>query len=245
MPGKVNTTEPICASGKTYTTKAGDTCDTLSLANQVSSATLYWINSRLHDCEKPGTGLDLCLPLQCETYSVQKNQSCVDIAVDHNADWQDIVAWNDGVNSVCTNIWGATPSWGTTICVSPPGGAFNSTNPGKDPTTPGTGGPGGSGDGYADKLVPAPSGTVAKDTTKNCGGYIQGKTGVGCSSMISAQAVTMDLFVAINPSLKSVAECTANLVDSFWYCLHPVVGWNTTASPSRSSSTSTATSLSL
>lgn len=46
--------------------------------------------------------------------------------------------------------------------------------------------------------------------------------------MIASQAVTMDLFLWANPSLKSVEECTSSLVDGTWYCLHPVRDWNVT-----------------
>lgn len=102
----------------------------------------------------------------------------------------------------------------------------NSTLP---PGNGNTGGQGGSGDGYADTITKPPAGTVADGTTTRCGDYIQAHSGTGCAVMIAPFAMTMDLFLAINPSLKSVGECTSNLRDGVWYCLHPVRWWNETA----------------
>lgn len=231
-PIHMNGTDPVCASDTIYTTKSGDTCDSIALAHYVSSASLYYNNPYLLDCANTGANLNLCLPLQCQTYTVKSTDKCVAIAAAHNASWGDIVRWNDGIDSQCYNIYGAEPSFGTTICVSPPGGKLDLTNPSDNSAAPGnsnTGGQGGSGDGYSDTIVSPPQGTVADGTTKRCGGYIQAKSGVGCSSMIAQNAVTMDLFLAVNPSLKSVSACNSNLKDVVWYCLHPFRFWNSTS----------------
>jgi hypothetical protein len=161
---------------------------------------------------------------------VKSTDRCVAVAVDNSATWQDIVEWNMGIDAQCSNLYGAEPSFGTTICVSPPGGKTDPDRPGNS-TIPGngnSGGHGGSGDGYADDVTKPPSGIIADGTTKNCGDYIQGQKNIGCPGMIAPYAMTMDLFLAINPSLKSVAECTSDLKDGVWYCLHPVRWWNNT-----------------
>lgn len=40
--------DPFCASDKYYTTKAGDTCDSIALANDVSSANVFYAACRSH-----------------------------------------------------------------------------------------------------------------------------------------------------------------------------------------------------
>ncbi|KAF2706110.1 carbohydrate-binding module family 50 protein [Pleomassaria siparia CBS 279.74] len=232
-PVKVNETSPVCSSGKTYKTGAGDTCDSVALANSVSSATLFYTNPNLLDCANIREGLTLCLPLGCQTYTVKTADKCVAVAVVHSSTWQDLVVWNAGIDAQCSNLYGATPSFGTTICVSPPGGKLDPETPTNSTLPPGngnTGGHGGNGDGYANEITNPPAGTVATGTTSKCGDYIQAHTGTGCAAMIAPYAIMMDLFLAVNPSLKSVAECSSNIRDGVWYCLHPVKWWNKTAS---------------
>jgi LysM repeat protein len=232
MPGGVviNSTAPtLCASGKTSSAKAGDTCDSIAQANKISSATLYYINSGLQSCDNISAGSTVCLPQTCETtYSVKSTDTCVAIGVDQGTPWQNIVAWNAGLDSQCSNIVGAKPSWGSTICVTPPGGGFEGSE--GNATTPGNGnigGQGGSGDGYADQRVDPPAGgTVAQGTTKKCGQYYQAKPGDDCAKTLARETVSMDLFIQINPSLVSAASCTSKLLASIYYCLRPLRYWN-------------------
>ncbi|KAL1617782.1 hypothetical protein SLS54_007561 [Diplodia seriata] len=156
----VNGTDPAtCISGNTYITASEDTCDSIATSNQVSSATLYYINPSLLSCESPGEGLTLCLPAACETlYTVQPNDNCSSIAASELISWRDIVSWNAGLDSMCTNIADSSPPWGSVICVSPPGGSFTEAPGNGNSTGNGdTGGPGGSGDGYSDTVTSAPS----------------------------------------------------------------------------------------
>lgn len=172
--------------------------------------------------------MELCLPIQCATtYTVQKDDSCVAVGVDQGTNWMNIVTWNSGIDSRCTNIWSdslASSYWGHIICVSAPGGLIEGGPGSGNGTGNGnTGGPGGNGDGYADALVDPPlGGTVAEGTTVKCGEYVQAQDGVGCSSMVSANAVPMNLFLQANPSLGTAADCTVNLRIGVWYCLHPL-----------------------
>lgn len=226
------TVSSICTSGKTYTTQTGDKCDSIALANKVSSSTLYYINPALRSCDNITAGLSLCLPPTCDvTYSVKPNDTCVAIGVDQGTTWTNIISWNAGLDSSCSNIVNAQPSWGSIICVTPPGGRFdgrlgNSTVPGNG----NSGGQGGSGDGFADAIVSPPNGTVAGGTTQKCGEYIQARAGDDCSKMINGQAVPINLFIQTNPSLESAASCTSKLQNGVWYCLHPIRFWNGTAS---------------
>jgi hypothetical protein len=228
-----STVSTACASGKTYTAKAGDKCDSIALANKVSSATLYYINPSLQSCDSIPVGSSICLPQSCkETYSVKAGDTCVALAVDQGTTWMNIVSWNAGLDSLCSNIVGAKPSWGSTVCITPPGGGFegkpgNTTRPGNG----NTGRQGGSGDGYVDyKVDPPAGGIVAQGTTKKCGQYIQAKSGDECARMILQAVVPMDLFIQVNPSLVSASSCTSKLSANMWYCLHPMRYWNGTAS---------------
>ena len=55
---------PFCLSGKRYTTKPGDTCESVANSTSVSGATLYMGNQDLiTNCADIPSGLSLCLPL--------------------------------------------------------------------------------------------------------------------------------------------------------------------------------------
>ncbi|KAF3491742.1 uncharacterized protein GIQ15_01259 [Arthroderma uncinatum] len=228
-----NTTLPeACHSDRKYVTQKGDTCDSISTAKGVSAATLYHINSGLRHCDSLDIGINLCLPQSCSsTYSVKPNDNCVDVAVKHGTGgWMKLVSWNPGLDSLCTNIVGANPSWGSVICVTPPGGAYGGVPP-RNSTKRGNenaGGLGGSGDGYSDDIVAAPNGTIAEGTTDKCGNYVQVQDGDSCGKIVVRGAVPVDLFVDVNPSLESTASCMARLQPGVWYCLNPYRYWNMT-----------------
>lgn len=156
-------------------------------------------------------------------YTVKQSDSCVAIGVDLGTTWQQIVAWNSGIDSLCSNIVGAVPSWGTTICVSPPGGRYIGVIGGQNPVGGGnSGGQGGSGDGYAEDRVDPPSGAkVANGTTARCGIYFQAQDSDDCARVLAPGAIPMDLFIKANPSLVDAISCTSKLLPSVYYCLRP------------------------
>ncbi|KAM0454556.1 hypothetical protein ACHAO4_004362 [Trichoderma viride] len=230
-PINVNVTRPsVCTSKQTYSTRNGDTCDSIALANSVSAASLFFLNPNLLNCSSVPADLELCLPEKCsELYKVQsKDEDCVVIGVRYGTSWAKLVKWNLALKDDCQNIYSTEPFWGRVICVSQPGGEY--TDPGSPGTTPGNGdigGEGGSGDGYANQVIPPPDGAkVAEGTTNNCGKYIQAEKGIRCPSLLAKRAMPMDLFLKINPSLGSVAECDSKIVPGLWYCLNPVHGWD-------------------
>ncbi|KAM6540449.1 hypothetical protein FALCPG4_002161 [Fusarium falciforme] len=237
LPNPINinyTQDARCEPERRYKTQATDTCDSIAKKYSVSGATLYYLNPELSNCTAPSAGIELCLPDQCDTiYTVQSaEESCVEVAVDHGTSWRHIVDWNSGLDTRCSNLWSTSPFWGRTICVSAPGGEFVPPPPSN--STPGngnTGGPGGSGDGYADTIVDPPAGvTVANGTTIRCGEYIEAVESIGCETMLARNAVPMGLFLQVNPSLGKLAiECSDKLVVGTWYCIHPHRLWNDTA----------------
>ncbi|KAK3491815.1 hypothetical protein B0T13DRAFT_490449 [Neurospora crassa] len=225
------TTSDTCVSGNKYTVKNGDTCNSVAQTNSVSSSTLYYINPELLSCSAPDVDLELCLPDRCETtYMVKEADDCVTIAIRAEgsaaSSWQDLVAWNAGLDDRCSNIWSPSSSpryWGNVICISAPGGLPSSpgTEPGND-NGDGTGngnigGPGGSGDGYADLPVPVPTGgTIAQGTTTLCGAWVQAQSDSTCSSLIVGTAVPISLWLLANPSLREPVNCSKRLRVGSW-----------------------------
>ncbi|KFA54859.1 hypothetical protein S40293_10024 [Stachybotrys chartarum IBT 40293] len=202
LPNPVNinyTREERCEAERKYTVQNGDSCDSIAERHSVSGATLYYLNPELDNCTRPTVGLEICLPNQCErTYRVQSEEDdCVAVAIRRGATWNSIVDWNIGIDSRCSSLWSTSPFWGRVICVSPPGGEF--VPPPPSDGTPGNGdigGPGGSGDGYADVIVPPPEGgTVARGTTQQCRQYVQAEEGMGCEAILARSAVPMNLFL--------------------------------------------------
>ena len=83
---------PLCVSGKTYTTRSGDTCDTIALAQNVSSAALFSGNPVLTNCTTLNPGVSLCLPLTCQTYQLAPTDDCISASI--SAGVGDITLYN-------------------------------------------------------------------------------------------------------------------------------------------------------
>ena len=221
-------TEPEAPSCqiKSYIVKAGDTCDSIAQANSISSGTLYDTNPKLTNCSTPIVGTKLCLPSQCEKlYKVKSGEGCVSAANANGISWQQLVDWNGMVDCSGVDMLKDLPDWGSTICVSPPGGTF--TAPPANETIGGVGGPGASGDGYAQEVIsPPPGASLADGTTLNCGQFYTAKTGDTCALITVNSNVASDLFIATNPSLRAARTCDARLIIGKTYCLHPVRNWD-------------------
>lgn len=234
LPPQYNSTQPgTCFSGKTIVTKQGDSCDSVALANSVSSASLYYINPNLPECNSIAAGTELCLPQTCTVYTVKEGETCVEIGVNEGTSWMSLIDWNLMLDARCSNLWSSKPFWGHVICVSPPGGGFEDGGSGTDGGDTGngnSGGEGGSGNGYSDTVVDPPDGEIGKGTTTACGFYVQAQQGFGCAKMIitASRSTPMDLFLQVNPSLGTAAECDSKLKAGVWYCLSPHRGWNNT-----------------
>jgi hypothetical protein len=218
-------------SGKTIVTKQGDSCDSIALANSVSGASLYYINANLPDCKSIEAGLQLCLPQTCNTHMVKEGESCVEVGVNAGTSWMNLIAWNLMLDARCSNLWVSTPFWGHVICVTAPGGDFVDGGSGNDDGDTGngnSGGEGGSSDGYLDEMVDVPQGQIAQGTTQNCGFYVQAQQGVDCAQLIvrNNKSTPIDLFLKVNPSLRTTMTCDGDLKVGAWYCLNPHHGWD-------------------
>ncbi|KAK1749925.1 pectate lyase superfamily protein-domain-containing protein [Echria macrotheca] len=219
--------KPYCVTNKFYTIKAGDNCTTIALANSVSSADLFnannmnGVSSNMSTCTNLAPpGSTLCLPMTCKTYRLQAADDC------DTASWRanvsDIRAYNTFIDAACSNLHSES-ILGSVLCSSPPGGAF--TDPG--PANGTTGFPGAS-TGFGTDFVAPPSGTpVAKGTTTLCGKWYIAVKDITCDEVLTRNGIYMELFLSVNPSIKSSASCSRDLVPGTAYCVAPLRIWAT------------------
>jgi hypothetical protein len=99
----VATYPPSCVS--LYNTIAGDTCDSIAVARNVSSFAVYGANG-IRDCSNIASGKKLCLLGQCKRYRVQAGDTCSGIIASNNLqiDAEIFAAWNPNINAQCTNL---------------------------------------------------------------------------------------------------------------------------------------------
>ncbi|KAH8803541.1 hypothetical protein F5884DRAFT_805793 [Xylogone sp. PMI_703] len=227
--GFANGTAPgsnmTCLSGKTYTVQSGDSCTSIALAHSVGSETLRVINNLTPDCAGLTVGSNLCLPFSCTVARIHNIQDCATAIINNNITAALLLSYNPTLDANCT-----TPTTnGSIICVSPPFGQFTPTPISGVAATP-TG-------MFATSTV-TPPGITARGTTLRCGSWYLAKDGDICQSISLTQAISVDLFLAINPSLDAVC---GNLVPGLWYCSQPTADRDsTTVSPGSPSTTQSA-----
>lgn len=216
----------------------------------------------LRSCTSIPAGLTVCVPLACEhQHTVVSTDSCLNISLANTISYDTLVNYNPGLNWDCSNLVAANVSWGSTLCVSPPGGPYNGSA-GEGGQTANPANPWIGGDGYGEEEVTLPLGVVlALGTTTRCGGWYShtaDKVDGGCTRLTTENKVIISLFPAANPSLGDTASCNANLAVGKTYCVHSLVDWQgsvmtrptvlpsttTTALPTTTSTTSTTTTTS-
>lgn len=214
---------PYCVTGKRYTTVAGNTCESISSKTSVSSAALYMGNQELvKDCGNVTAGLSLCVPITCQIYRVQPQDTCLSIEASLNLESDILRNYNSWLTWDCQNLQPATDFYGKNICVSPQGGTFTGTAK-PNPPLP-TGGSG----GYTDIAVPPPQGaTVAPGTTLNCGRWYVVAIEDTCGSICVRAGVTISMLKMVNPSVDTAA-CSLSLRPGTALCTGPTYRWNVT-----------------
>lgn len=227
----IPTTTANCVSGNTYQTVDGDTCDAIALANHVSAATMFYNNPNILNYSAIAAGTSLCLPLACNTvYTVQENDTCSSIAADNGLLTADVVSFNTQINWNCTNLHSTNPYWGTTLCVSTPGGTYTAKASNGTTTTSDT-----------TSAVDPPSGAiVANGTTTDCGQWYVDDGSLTCTQVCLSYAIAINLFVEANPSLNKTT-CDSDMIVGDAYCIDPLDGWDLTRTSDTSNSTATAT----
>ncbi|ERF73915.1 hypothetical protein EPUS_05338 [Endocarpon pusillum Z07020] len=202
----------LCLSGNTYNVVPGDNCQVIAEKSNVATGTLIAVNSLYRDCSNLLRGATICLPPSCTTYKVQAGDTCDGVARQALVTFQQLVAWNPALDNYCTNLRS-----GENICVSPPGGHQSLTTiPGATVTQTAV---------YGTTTVARPV-PVASGTTRSCSKYYQVQSGDYCQLIALNNAITLGLFIAINPEVDS--SCT-NLLTGFYYCVQPTENWNQTA----------------
>ncbi|KAH6871829.1 hypothetical protein B0T10DRAFT_590608 [Thelonectria olida] len=215
----------FCLTSKYYTTKEGDTCDSISKASGVSGALLYMGNQNaIGDCRKVPAGLKLCLPMTCKTYYVQPGDTCFGIETSLGLPWDDVQFYNSWINRACTDLQTATDFYGKSICISALGDLSSvaevssiqrKISSANGPTVV--------------RLAPPEDAEVAEGTTLNCGRWHIVTKSDTCKDICKAYDICVgNIMYDINPSLPGRAECTASLIPGVALCVAPISGWNVT-----------------
>ncbi|KAF8871691.1 hypothetical protein BD779DRAFT_441450 [Infundibulicybe gibba] len=187
-----------------YTVRAGDTVEGIAEAQGLSYYQLILINGLMFDGSVlPPVGSSMCLSGTCNTYVVKTNDTCVSVAKANGISWTQIKSWNTQLNVDCSNI---DQQVGHTICLSPPGGAYQppslsiTFNPAPTPTA-----------------VETPTGAVAPGSDRvHCGEWYTVQTGDDCPTLLARFGITNDTFYQLNPVTN--ADCS-NLFVGFQYCV--------------------------
>ncbi|EKJ74240.1 hypothetical protein FPSE_05537 [Fusarium pseudograminearum CS3096] len=203
----------FCLSDVTYKTKAGDTCDSLAMKYSVASSAIFIGNPDILDCNDIVEGVQICLPLQCKTYKLEEDDTCISVAIATGLYQQDIRTLNPWIHELCGNLQSATITLGRVICTTPPGGKYkhdvNTTS--SDPAY----------SEYSDKAIAPPVGaTLADKTTKDCGRWYTVEKGDNCARVLVQYHISLPLFIQANPSV-SEGTCTEDLIPGRTYCVGP------------------------
>ncbi|KAH7305819.1 pectate lyase superfamily protein-domain-containing protein, partial [Stachybotrys elegans] len=213
-PFPENPTEtPLCLSGVTYTTQSGDTCNSLALKYKVSSAAIFIGNPAILDCNEIVQGVSICLPLPCDIYQLDSEDTCLHVEVKTGLDDKSIMQLNPWIDETCENLQSAPETLGSVLCISIPGGDFthNVTTEDSDPAY----------SEYGSEVVSPPAGAIlAEDTTTNCGAWQEIKEGDDCAQVLVRHHISLLLFTRANPSV-SMENCSADLVPGLTYCVNP------------------------
>jgi LysM repeat protein len=216
--------------GTKYTIKTGDTCQSVSLAQGLSTADLLIQNNLQAFCVNFPTAGSLCIPTEakCKTYTVKTGDKCASIADANKLTWTQMVTWNPNFGQGCESI-GKFTGW--TACVSNPGGDWINPSPTSEitlstliPTIHGT---------FAG-LLPKPtfggflngSDTwaykYADKTRLDCWIYANGTqfgTSTSCADVAKGYGVTTQNLTDWNPSLLSNG---CMLDGKLTYCVQPM-----------------------
>lgn len=169
----VPASSPTC-TGRPVQIKAGDTCDSLAAAHNISTWQLLAENHLVGGCAHFLSNGSLCVTGSCQTHKVAPNETCLSIANRYSITVTQLRTWNPNLNAVCSNL---NLTIGHQICVSDP---WNFTSPintyGGSPTS-------------ATTDAPRPT-NMAPGTNTHCGRFYEVK------GMISVSGV--EVFSDIN-----------------------------------------------
>lgn len=195
------TPSPSCAA--TYTVQAGDTCNGICKANNVSTFALAQRNDLSAYCRDfAQVGSELCLPASCDIYTVQQNDTCRSVAAKQPSyiTTTQLQAWNPNLNRLCTNM---DQQVDMQICVSPPGDSQSApTNAAPAHTAPTT-----------STSVPT---SVANGTNSRCAKYYTVASGDTCGDITVRNGISLADLYFLNKGIND--NCT-NLFAEDSYCI--------------------------
>lgn len=102
-----------CAT--TYHVREGDTCDSISADQRVSTKGLIEANDVLDGwCDGLEAGQDLCMPPPCRVHLVEPGDSCESLGNDYGVTPEDLAEWNPMNYIRCDDLEFSKPTF---ICV--------------------------------------------------------------------------------------------------------------------------------
>ncbi|KAJ5313115.1 hypothetical protein N7508_003945 [Penicillium antarcticum] len=188
---RCNTTDP---DQTVYKVESGDTCLSISAAQNVSTSALINLNSLDTGCTHIVAGAEICLPDVCEIYRVQETDTIDKIvaSLSRQVSVPQFVAWNANLNSAQSSQ-NLTAVSGKYICVSPPG---TLTLPDTLALRP------------ASTAVSLPTDAVTSSNT-DCGHWYQIQDGDTCESVCDKFSISQYNFNFLNPqaALNATSSC--------------------------------------
>ncbi|CAK1367002.1 hypothetical protein CB0940_10343 [Cercospora beticola] len=119
----VDHSKPIVQSKEcdaAYTVLPGETCNSIALGTNTSTLALIRLNGLDAFCSSLMPDMKLCIPGQCKTHVILRNDTCATIAKSRadegvKLSYTELRLWNPNINFPCSNL---RPE--EVICVSPP-----------------------------------------------------------------------------------------------------------------------------
>jgi hypothetical protein len=110
---------PTYSCESKYTIQESDSCVSISWAKMVSTFALVYSNHLPAFCAGfPGAGTEICIPQQCNIYTVAPWDTCASIAKANGLTIAQLVEYNPNLNSRCGNLRSLV---NYVICLSPLG----------------------------------------------------------------------------------------------------------------------------
>lgn len=217
---------PMCLSNVNYTIQIGDTCDSIGVAHNVTSAAILTGNPTVvNNCSGLIPGRVICMPSTCRyIYQFQNTDDCDSIEVSYGLTTGSLRRYNPWINFDCDNMQEATEILGSVICLGPQGGTYSNTN--LTSQLPGASSPASESTGYTQYVTAAPANsTVANGTTQYCGNWYTAAQGDTCAMICTQQSIPSTLFLQCNPTL-SRTDCDGSLLVGTTYCVGPSYHWD-------------------
>ncbi|KAH7317115.1 LysM domain-containing protein [Stachybotrys elegans] len=191
---------PACSTGRAYTVKGGDSCNSIAESQGVSTPALTTLNGIDSECNTmPPVGSEICLPPPCKIHQVEIGDTCDSIIDAEKMTKAQLLAWNPAISPGCGNLGRLR---GRFICLSSPLGTI--TVPDGDSAT-----------------TEAPKPTNAQgESNVHCGKWYEVVEGDTCATISLAFAITLADFYFLNPHVDK-KNCN-NLWLETSYCVKAV-----------------------